>query len=345
MDSPNRIQSLQVLRILAAVLVLTHHSVLGTYYSFDKPPEWFERLSLGFLGGYLFFTLSGYVIARQLGMDPRRFVLHRLLRIYPPYFIAVLIGTVLLLMCGQVVLSGITPSWSLLLLPAGELQGWSGVPYWTLIYEIIFYSASLCFMLAGPKQYDYCLVGWAGIIIIKNLISPNGDIITTHWSHISFGYSSLFFIGGAALARLHAGTSWPLASIALLTIISGYSKELNGIGLPQFGISLVALVHICVVLERRFVFPAALVRAGDWSYGLYLIHGPIATTVITFIGLKVLPVWIVIALAFCVSGSLGLLYGWSEYEMYERLRKWADSWLRRDQQPSSAAKHTKSYVP
>ena len=86
MDGNARFSTLDGLRGVAAIMVLLYHCD--------------QMAPRGYLGVDLFFTLSGFVIARAYGdrlasgMPVGRFVALRLVRLYPMYFVGGLLGIV-----------------------------------------------------------------------------------------------------------------------------------------------------------------------------------------------------------------------------------------------------------
>jgi peptidoglycan/LPS O-acetylase OafA/YrhL len=79
-------------RALLALLVLLSHSNMWL-------PEWVRPLALGNVGVFLFFILSGFVIAEALDIfypgKPQRFLLNRFLPIYPTYWSACVVAIVI----------------------------------------------------------------------------------------------------------------------------------------------------------------------------------------------------------------------------------------------------------
>ena len=84
-----RLPEFEVLRAVAILLLLVHHSGL---YSLDPGlnlqslPPFFEAFLLG-----CFFFISGYfteISLQRAGGNPRRFFLSRFVKVYPPYLIA-----------------------------------------------------------------------------------------------------------------------------------------------------------------------------------------------------------------------------------------------------------------
>jgi len=95
------------IRAIACLMVFYHHvnSILGKYYSFSAE----DSLYLGPLGVTCFFTLSGFLITTLLlkekttynDIDLKKFYIRRILRIWPLYFLIIIIGSLIFLMHPQ----------------------------------------------------------------------------------------------------------------------------------------------------------------------------------------------------------------------------------------------------
>jgi exopolysaccharide production protein ExoZ len=321
----DRLLIIQALRLIAAAAVVLHHAANGGFYVYGPLPAWFNHINIDVNAIVLFFAISGYVITLQVGMSPLRFAAHRVLRIYPAFLGSLIIGTIVLLVSGVVRPSDVAIDWSLLLLPAGHIQFWSLLPYWTLLYEVMFYFLVFLFMWAGPRRFDFCLVGWALVLIVKNMISEGDDVpMTTHWLHIATGPLSLFFIGGAALARLHAGKSWPAAAIAVIVLFPVYWWKWSGTYVSAFVVAYVGVLHLAILLDRKFTMPKLLVRGGDYSYGFYLLHFPFIAAFFHLWPPHWAPLPVAIAISLLIGGGVGVLYGHLEFIAYRKLKRWLD---------------------
>lgn len=106
----------------------------------------FNRVPLIFVqGAFWFFEISGFIMAYLTDRNlNKNFLLQRVVRIYPPYFLAIATSIVL----SAVFLGDYTVSWwdlvrALTLLPLGQIQYVLPVE-WSLTYEIFFL----------PSMYD-----------------------------------------------------------------------------------------------------------------------------------------------------------------------------------------------
>jgi peptidoglycan/LPS O-acetylase OafA/YrhL len=328
-----RLAGIQVLRIFAATLVVAQH---GYFYAATARGYGVEQMmpflsfQLGVIGVFAFFVISGYVIGLQADVQPSRFLLHRVLHIYPAYIAALTIAGLLILGSGALPLAGLHASWSLLLLPAGHLVSWFAVPYWTLMFEVYFYAVAFTLMLGGRHLYDAGLMLWAVRVTVASLalhrsLAPIPDPLQLVISPLA-----LLFIAGASLARFHQGRKLPLLTISCLCLAVwiGFPSRPDLIFLIETLIFVLLAVHLSVWAGDRIGhwWPAVLLsRLGDLSYGLYLMHAPLMVAFVAIVPLWLGPVWLpALGLGFVASLG-GLAFGYGEYVAYRRvLRPWAD---------------------
>lgn len=80
-----RLGGIQILRLIAALMVLIQHAIYlpSIHYGLDVMA--FRKLGVGISGVYIFFVISGYVIAGLVDQRPLKFALHRIAaRAAPP---------------------------------------------------------------------------------------------------------------------------------------------------------------------------------------------------------------------------------------------------------------------
>src|SRR5258708_22608842 len=136
---------IQILRGLAATLVVLHHSFEESLAIYPHiTPNWL--IAFGACGVDIFFVISGFIIySVTYGRESQSrepafvFLLKRLIRIFPLYWIC-LFGTLALWRSGlfyrNLHVDPNTFTCSLFLLPSDKLI--IDVP-WTLVYEMLFY--------------------------------------------------------------------------------------------------------------------------------------------------------------------------------------------------------------
>jgi exopolysaccharide production protein ExoZ len=263
----NRLAGLELLRGLAALLVLVGHikypimSVLGE----DAVPSFLAHFA-GPFGVDLFFILSGYLIALTLerpNTTARTFFIARVARVAPLYFVVSLVCLALpgfrsYPMSPEMVFTTI---FYLPILGDGLLP-MSAHPYgWTLSFEMLFYlTATLFAAIVGPRRAVWCLIGFFALVPVAVAL---GNPWPT-WAFGQFATSPLameFALGAIAYKTLHL---WPrrVSVIALSLGVFGAIWSYGEMG--RFGFIGDLLAQPMVALERVFTWgiPAWLIVVG-----------------------------------------------------------------------------------
>ena len=290
---PKNIGQIQFLRGLAALFVaMAHlHAVelkLGGEILFGN---W----ALGGFGGVdLFFVISGFVMVRSnFNSTPTpqyvsKFWALRAIRIYPLWW---------LVMGAIFVVYTIHPDWvyqshketpdilkSFLLIPQATLP--LHAVGWTLIHELWFYIVFGFILFAPKKLMPAFLVGWALLVAFASLANQN----PTPFLAIAIHPLTLEFIMGAGVAiiiknhkeRPYGDVAAILGAVLLFfsfARVAGFAQDFFALKWDRvfyFGLPSAILLYGMVVLELDgFKAKKPLIKLGDWSYALYLIHVPI----------------------------------------------------------------------
>jgi exopolysaccharide production protein ExoZ len=277
--SSSTIYPIQYLRAIAAFAVVLCHA---SYYVKDirgdgRMWEIFDRA--GYLGVVLFFAISGYLMARLAeNSTGLRFLAHRLIRIYPIYWLCIFSVLLVEWLFRQSV--GIDHA-ALLLIP-GARSYVLGVE-WTLPFELTFYSIVFGIIVVGMRRaIPTIALVWIALMEVIYWWRPElqrGQFPAL--LHLPIDLYSMPFASGLlvpyVLRKGLIGPATPLIGIGLLVayeamkpISLGLSSAFAGIG----SMLLVAYaVHVGTTRPSAPIRPLAAL--GDWSYALYLIHVPI----------------------------------------------------------------------
>ncbi|UPJ41144.1 acyltransferase [Bradyrhizobium sp. 40] len=296
----HRLQNLDALRGLAACVVLIQH-LFGHIWRQMPASEigWLKSLGLdyfdwGRFGVVLFFLISGYVIPLSFsGPNPIwKFVVSRLFRLYPAYWLAVLAATAALSATGATVgakqiLANLTMAYPLFREPAI-----SGV-YWTLIVELAFYGVAFVLFVCGSLERPTMLAGVA-VVGISSAAVPAIMLRFGYDVPVSFlGYNLSFLLLGS-LCRLslagvdHARSASIVVALSIaatLPLVCGVFGQIGPGYSNAFPIGAIASVVAAFTVfilswSDRFAEQSSWVlRLGAWSYSLYLFHEPIASMV------------------------------------------------------------------
>jgi exopolysaccharide production protein ExoZ len=275
--------SIQAIRALAAWSVVVHHYCM----IFAVPnPSWWRRgfLDHGWLGVDVFFVVSGFVMglgAADRTVTPRAFMVKRLARIVPAYWLFTLAVALLITLAPDVMVQqGCSPESlikSLLFIPSENPGGIGVLPVitvgWTLNYEMVFYLiVAITLFVKLPQRWLWLVIA---IVALQQVLVPQG-VVSSYYASSLF-YEFLMGVLAAHLWRAGAlrGRAWWFGCLAVLAMYcllrapapaNTLSRELE-CGVPAF-----LLVCAALGLEPLFKRAALLKRLGDHSYSVYLIH-------------------------------------------------------------------------
>lgn len=297
-----RLESVQVCRGVAALLVLLFHT---TQLSEEKLGQPFlgNLFAFGSAGVDFFFVLSGFIIffvhQADLGRRDRLkpFILKRLIRIYPLYWLITLAILPVYFLAPQLGygyerdLAVIIKS--LLLVPQQHFP--ILIVGWSLSYEILFYSLFALAILLPLKRFSYlllgCFIGTVAVLLssLSGRLNPENHFLL----QFLFNAHNLEFLLGCLAAylvlknRFRAQSTVFLFSGTFLFLLFGIAQMersliLNPIlayGMPSM---LIVLGSASFDMQRsRYKAKASsgrlsLVRLftslGDASYAIYLTH-------------------------------------------------------------------------
>ncbi len=260
---PNgREAGIDLLRILAIALVAWQHiaSVCDT-----PPPKWLLSLDPGQIGVAIFVAIAGY-LAISPG-ETTRWILSRLLKIYPAFWIA----TIVVLLANY--LAGYKPvSMSLI---ASQLLGTGvithggdlvGVHFWFVTLILICYAIAIPIRLCAASLLMICPMAIAA------------------YPYIPGGYQIAPFLIGCIIKSAQPALGPALAVTALfLWWLSG------AVLLVQTGVvGLVTLLLGTSALPRDLPCGALWKYLSDRTYCFYLIHGPAYLGVASFFDKSIL---------------------------------------------------------
>jgi exopolysaccharide production protein ExoZ len=281
--------SIQVLRGIAALMVVVYH-LHDVEQAFGKGPPVLDGLArFGYVGVDVFFVISGFVmaiIASGQFASPGsagRFLLNRGVRILPPYWIYTSAVVVVAIFApsmlnadsaGKSVMASylLWPQVGFPLLPVG----------WTLTYEAYFYLVVAIAIAFVPKRrFTVFLCGWAILIALMQGLTQ-----TVPWQEVVASPMGWEFIAGALIGihwkRLSAHAASLVFWLGLLGFLLAVAL-LNKLGIYEHPALLRTAVFgscstlIILGLVRREATGVrstyrVLQRLGDASYSIYLSH-------------------------------------------------------------------------
>ncbi|WP_073949732.1 acyltransferase family protein [Streptomyces kebangsaanensis] len=323
-----RLAALDGLRFLAALSVVLFHfigqtpgameSVWGRPYE-STFPDLHRYFAFGRLGVDLFFLISGFVICMSAwGRTPRDFFVSRVTRLYPMYWIAIVVSACVVY-CVDSPFG--RPHPRILLANLTMLQTPLGVAnldpvYWTLWPELCFY---LTFAAVVWKGLSYQrVVFFCGLWTVAAVLAPAARVPLL--TLVANPTSAPYFIAGMAFYLMYryrptpllwgiVAMSWLLALHFLLAPTGGrnnwdtWSPWRGWLVLVVTGFFLL-IAAIALGWTRRIRW-RGLTVAGTMTFPLYLLHDTIGMTIAYHYGDLFHPLLLV---GITVSGLVVLSY-------------------------------------
>ena len=277
---------LQVLRVMAAVLVLITHS---GFYASERLDRTFKYWETGAAGVDLFFVISGFVMVYSsvnLNGDRRGwsvFSQRRIIRIVPMYWLATTLKLVVMVLAGEFVLharfSLLNTGLSYLFLPTRNSDGnffpLLGVG-WTLNFEMLFYLLFAVALFLRVSVFKF-----VGAVLF--LLAAGALFRRSNWPAVQFYLSPIvldFFFGMLIAKACLRGKYLPRGT-AVLSVFAGlllllvFPVTIRHTSLA--GLAAAMIIGGVVGLEAWLTWiPGWLIYLADASYVIYLFHPLVA---------------------------------------------------------------------
>jgi peptidoglycan/LPS O-acetylase OafA/YrhL len=334
-----RLEVLDGLRLLAAAYVVVFHFAAGDRGSWHAPSRelftpLFHLAKYGWLGVELFFMISGFVICLSgWGKSVRRFLVARFVRLYPAYWVAIALTTIVLLVDQS---RAHALPWHEVLRNLTMTESFAQVPgvdpsYWTLAIELMFYLVVAVTLAWWGFTYRrviaFCSV-WLGLSLLDQFIDSSWYTLVVQPIYAPF------FVAGIVLFLLHrfgpSRTLWALLGaswfVAMYRLIDRTAiQHPSGVTLNYWVsaaivtgfyvlLTLIALGKLSAVRGRW------LVTAGALTYPLYLLHQNVGETLIRSLD-QYVPSWVLLVVALGVVFGLSyLVQRYAERPLAARIR-------------------------
>jgi exopolysaccharide production protein ExoZ len=284
--------SIQVLRGVAALMVVFHHLRGSAPWLFNPIAEW----EIGTSGVDIFFIISGFIMltaARDEAVG--EFIRRRIVRVAPLYWLATLVFLALAYFALEAQIAGIGPhhiAMSMLFIPffnpAYDGAIWPVlVPGWTLNFEMFFYALFAVALLSGRL-----LPTLSAIILLAVAVGAVVKFDNAMW----LTYTSpmlLEFLAGVWLGYAYSRSNLTQCKTLLLVGVIGLLFAFSGILATWKPV--VVGVSALFVVAGSLGFESHIQRKPHWlvmlignaSYSIYLSH--MLTLVFVFALWKRLP--------------------------------------------------------
>jgi peptidoglycan/LPS O-acetylase OafA/YrhL len=338
-----RYDNLQCVRAVAATAVVVAHTPAYATARLGTPPAFNGHHTLMFTSGLAvatFFALSGFVLAHALRSGTlRSFVGFRLLRLYPAFWAAFLLVLAVHLTLGTLFAFGwgeakylpkVTAFWRAFFLVPGPGAMYTLGVEWTLVYEVCLSLALavIAAVVGRRRGLGVVVAVWLGLCLVKQLAEPVGynwpllpraaewplSVVNVPFLCGVLAYLMLPHWGGFRRWVPAAAGLALLGAAAVPEAIAGWANALQGLA--------AALLLGYAATGRQVRSNHVLVKAGDWSYGIYLLHAPV---LVVFFALSARHAWLppthtVAAVGGGLAFTVAAAFGAVESAVYRKMR-------------------------
>ncbi|MBI3382744.1 MAG: acyltransferase [Aquabacterium sp.] len=302
----SRYHQIDLLRSVACVMVVAFHYLyrghLGGWIPFDQPLALQSVVKFGYLGVPLFFSISGFVIFLSAQKaSARAFVASRAARLYPAFWMAIILTTLVVRLGGDATL--MVP-WRDVLINFTMLTHWFGADYvdwayWSLAVELHFYILIWLLLRFNALQHIVVVMAVWLFISLVNWIRPMYPVdfvLEARWApFFCLGICSYLMRGGNRSVGVHA--LFFMASALSLAYI--YSQAAHMSEFDRMDVWVAVLIGSAVPLlfwlisRQQFELAGGSVLwwAGALTYPVYLLHEYIGYVLIKqFYGMGIAPI-------------------------------------------------------
>lgn len=283
-EASSRLRELDALRGIAALLVVWFHYTVQFRSEFHQGPETMFAMPAGRYGVQLFFVISGFVIFLTLTRSRSLwdFAANRLSRLYPPYWVCMLITAAVL---AAWPLSGLEVNLRQVVVNLTMVQYWLVTPhvdsvYWTLSVELAFYAfVSVLRLIGWLDKVERWVAAWLGLQFIVHFGDHHGFHISPLIRSALLLDHGHFFFTGVIFHRIReqGGTLMRWSLIAACIVMAWFIRDVpHALSLVVAAAAFAAFIHG----KLGWMALPPLLFFGDISYPLYLIHQNVGYVII-----------------------------------------------------------------
>jgi peptidoglycan/LPS O-acetylase OafA/YrhL len=284
-----RVNEIDLLRFLAALMVVLFHYAFRGYAADGYSPIPYPLLApaakYGYLGVQLFFMISGFVILMTADSgDLRKFVISRIVRLYPAFWASVTITFIAITILGGTLFQATISQYFINMTMLSEFVGVPPIDgvYWSIFVELKFYALVALILVIGKiHRAEQLLVLWLILTMIVDLY-PNKFIRY----FLITDYAMYFIAGATCFLAWSRGWSRLRITIILIAWLVALHQSLNTIPLfeNKYNESINSFVVIGIISAFFLIVFLISIRKTEWfarrrwlvlgalTYPLYLIH-------------------------------------------------------------------------
>jgi peptidoglycan/LPS O-acetylase OafA/YrhL len=333
-----RLEVLDGLRFVAAMSVLAYHYTAIAHVWHRPATEVFpsQPFAHGWLGVQLFFLISGFVICMSSwGRGVGSFLLSRVVRLYPAYWLSVLVVA-----AGLAVFPGLPwrPTTSDVLVNLTMFEDAVGVPeiadvYWSLWAELRFYLLFLLLVWWGltyRRVVAFCAL-WLGATAVAQAFLPDGGVVQVV---LTTDHAPLFTAGIACYLMYRfrpTFASWAIVAASFVLALPAVTQRNQleskaGEVIPNGPVIVLLAVWFLLVVAvalgwLSWVRGRWLVVAGAVTYPLYLLHLDVGGALLYLFQWRVPPLLLVPVVATVLIFIAWLVHRYVERPVAPRLRR------------------------
>jgi peptidoglycan/LPS O-acetylase OafA/YrhL len=296
----NRLYQIDLFRIISAFMVMMYHYSFRGYYSKVYCEVEFPILGhfwkYGYLGVSLFFLISGFVILMSVQKKTlSEFIKSRFLRLYPTYWLCLLITYFSTQISGNELFS---VSRLELIANGTMFNGFVKIPYvdsvyWSLLVEMKFYII-IAFFIFVRKNIKLSEDSFISLYLLMSLVFVTGVFSESFLFKIAnyffaFRYNH-FFISGMLFYQIYRGgidrrkfiqliisfvlsLYWVNIEASMLSLkYSEFGVHFSNIVVSSFIVLIYFLFYFMIIGKLEYLNKKWFFTFGALTYSLYLLH-------------------------------------------------------------------------
>ena len=288
----NKNLSIELLRFILSILVVVHH-----FYWYYNGKMFNDEVFVDYIFNFMqigvdvFFIISGFFIARSLlSRSPSSFLIHRIIRIFPLYFL--ISSFILIVMIYNPIVFNTLPSnltmayiKSILFIPFhdGIYQGPLLSVGWSLNLEVLYYIVAFCtFIIFRKISVIYLFISFVFLNMVYFIIENQISYYFTRTIIVEFFMGVFIFQYFNKINRVFNEYKVSIFLVSILSFIAIFIFKVN-IFDPnlRFIVGIFACIFFLIFYNKTLDF-WILRLLGELSYPIYLIHLPLIYLIYKF---------------------------------------------------------------